>query len=121
MPSKPLHPAYTETGPHRPQRGVLDEISAYVLLGTGVVVSAAGLMLLAGGWILWAVLALLIALPRLAEISLAAALLISAVLVLPDTEDMALLAALAQHWPLALAVLVPVPLAAVIDREFFRR
>lgn len=120
-PPKPLHPAYTETGPHRPQRGVVGEACAYVLLGTGVVVSAAGLMLLAGSWILWTVLALLIALPKLAEIALASALLISAVLVIPDTEDLAMLSALAQHWPLALAVLVPVPLAAVIDRKFFRR
>lgn len=113
MPPQSLHPAYTETGPHRPQRGVLGEACAYVLLGTGVVVSVAGLILLAGSWILWTVLALLIALPRLAEIALGAALLISTVLVLPDTEDLAVMS--------ALAVLVPVPLAAVIDRKFFRR
>lgn len=121
MPRQPLHPAYTETGPHRPQRDALGEACAYVLLSTGVVVSVAGLLLLAGSWIFWTVLALLIALPRLAEIALGAALLISTVLVLPDTEDLTMLVALSQHWPLALAVLVPVPLAAVIDRNFFRR
>lgn len=121
MPPQPLHPAYTETGPHRPQRGVVGEACTYVLLSTGVVVSVAGLLFLAGSWIFWTVLALLIALPRLAEIALGAALLISTVLVLPDTEDLTMLAALSQHWPLALAVLVPVPLAAVIDRKFFRR
>jgi hypothetical protein len=121
MPEKPLHPAYAETGPHRPQRGVLCEACAYVLLSTGVAVSVAGLLLLAGGWIFWTVLALLIALPRLAEIALGAALLISAVKVIPDTEGLAVLSALAQHWPVALAVLVPVPLAALIDRTFFRR
>lgn len=120
MPTKPLHAAYIEPEPARPQRSVLDEISAYVLLGAGFVVSMAGLFLLAGGWIFWAVLILLIALPRLAEMALVAALLVSAVLVIPNTDEMAMLAALARHWPLALAVLVPVPLAVVIDREFFR-
>lgn len=120
MPHPPLHAAYIEPEPARPQRSVLDEISAYLLLGTGLLASMAGLLWLAGGWIFWAVLAFLIALPRLAEIALVSALLFSVALFIPHTEDMALLTTLARHWPLALAVLVPVPLAVVIDREFFR-
>ena len=121
MPHPPLHAAYIEPEPARPQRSVLDEISAYLLLGTGLLASMAGLLWLAGGWIFWTALVLLIALPRLSEIARVAALLVSATLVIPHTEEPSMLAALARHWPPALAVLVPVPLAVVIDREFFRR
>lgn len=110
-----LHPAYSETAPLRPQRGALGEVCAYLLLCAGAVASAAGLLWLAGGWIFWALLAVLIALPRLAEFALAAALLISVLVVFPGTED------LSRHWPRLLAVLVPVPLAAAIDQRFFRR
>lgn len=115
MSLQPLHPAYLESGPLRPQRGRLGEACAYLLLAAGLVASAAGLIVLAGSWMLWIVLALLIALPRLANLALAGALLGTLVILFPGTED------ISQNWPLALAVLVPVPLAAVIDRNFFRR
>ncbi|MBI1399894.1 hypothetical protein [Hyphomonas sp.] len=103
-------------------RPALAKLPIFVVAGLFLLCGLAALWLAAIGSV-WSVLALMVILPRLVLDTLIVLTgIIGAALILPMSEAAwNAVPALHPYWPLMLAAAVPVPLALMADRIFFRR